>query len=335
MSVGREAIGCRRIRPERRVNTLMEDARVGLLEPPRRLPPKYFYDARGSALFDRICDTEEYYPTRTENALLARHAGEIMGHIRPRHILELGSGTSRKTRHLLRAREARECGTVYWPFDVCREVLEETGESLVEEFPWLEVNPLLGDYSAGLAHLPRPADGCLYAFLGGTLGNFEEPEALKLLSELAFRMSPADRLLLGVDRVKPTSVLQAAYDDSQGVTAAFNRNLLHVLNRELEADFEPEAFAHRSLYNEAAARIEMYLVAEAPQQVRVGRLEATLRFDAGETILTEISRKFTEASVTRLLARAGLAIERHYAPDNQYFSLLTAVPQPDVHDPVI
>lgn len=334
MVISHEQGRCQRVRPARRVKTLAEDAREGLIEPPRTLPPKYFYDARGSALFDRICDTEDYYPTRTEDALLARYAGEIMCKVQPRHILELGSGTSRKTRHLLSACEGQE-GMIYWPFDVCREVLEETGEVLMTDYPWLEINPLLGDYSAGLDHLPCPDGGCLYVFLGGTLGNFEEREAITLLRELAVRMSPLDRLLLGVDRVKSVHVLHAAYDDGEGITAAFNRNVLHVLNRELRGDFQPDAFAHRAVYNEDAARIEMYLVADTQQQVHLDELDATLRFAAGETILTEISRKFTLESVTQLLARAGMAIEGHYAPENEYFSLLIAAPQRNVHVAVI
>ena len=326
MSVSQEQGMCRQVLPARRIKTLAEDVREGLLEPPRTLPPKYFYDARGSELFDRICDTEEYYPTRTENALLARYAGDIIRRLAPRHIIELGSGTSRKTRHLLRACEELD-GAVYWPFDVCREVLEQTGESLAADYPWIDINPLLGDYSAGLEHLPCPSGSCLYVFLGGTLGNFDEPEAVSLLTELSSRMSGQDRLLLGIDRVKPGPVLRAAYDDAQGVTAAFNRNVLYVLNRELAGNFQPDAFSHQAVYNENEARIEMYLVANRPQQVYLEAIDATLRIDAGESILTEISRKFTPESAANLLARAGLGIECHYTPQNQYFSLLVASPQ--------
>lgn len=299
---------------------------MGLLEPPRMLPPKYFYDTRGSELFDQICDTEEYYPTRTEDALLARFAADIIGKVSPRHILELGSGTSRKTRHLLSACEVQE-GAVYWPFDVCREVLEQAGERLAWDFPWLEINPLWGDYSAGLDHLPCPSGGCLYVFLGGTLGNFDEPDAVAFLTELSSRMSGQDRLLLGLDRVKPDSVLCAAYDDAEGVTAAFNRNVLSVLNQELDGNFRPEFFEHQAVYNKEQMRIEMYLVADGPQEVYLEAIDTTLRFEDGENILTEISRKFTLDSATRLLAKAGLDVEQHYEPENEYFSLLVAMPK--------
>lgn len=310
--------------------SLAEDVRAGLLSPPRSLPPKYFYDETGSLLFDRICDTQEYYPTRTEEDLLARHAQAIVEKVGPKHILELGSGTARKTRHLLQA-----CGTQemvgYWPFDVCREILEQSSEALAESYPWLEVQPLLGDYSAGLEHLPLLDGPCLYLFLGGSLGNFEAPAAVGLLAELASRMSTDDRLLLGVDRVKSPAVLEAAYDDAAGVTAAFNRNVLSVLNRELEADFQIDHFDHRAIYNDEQARVEMYLVAQRPQEVRLGRLGETLRFEEGETILTEISRKFTLDSAAAMLADAGLHLDDHYTPPNQYFSLLLATPQSNGH----
>lgn len=326
----RSRIRCRPVPPARQAMSLAEDVRAGLLSRPRSLPPKYFYDETGSLLFDRICDTQEYYPTRTEDDLLARYASSIIGKVGPRHILELGSGTARKTRHLLQACCQQE--TVdYWPFDVCREVLELSSETLSECYPWLEVQPLLGDYSAGLEHLPVLDGPCLYVFLGGSLGNFEASAAVELLSELAARMSADDRLLLGVDRVKSPAVLEAAYDDAEGVTAAFNRNLLSVLNRELEADFRIEHFAHRAIYNDPQAQVEMYLVAERSQEVRLGKLEETLRFAEGETILTEISRKFTLESASDMLADAGLHLDDHYTPPNQYFSLLLAAPQSNGH----
>lgn len=326
MSVSQERGVCQVVSPSRRAKTLAEDVIEGLLEPPRALPSKYFYDARGSELFDRICDTAEYYPTRVEDALLARYAVDIIRRLRPRHILELGSGTSRKTRHLLSACGGRQ-GMTYWPFDVCQAVLEQTSDHLANEYPWVEINPLLGDYSTGLDHLPAPCGGCLYVFLGGTLGNFEESEAIVLLTELMVHMKSKDRLLLGIDRVKSGHIIQAAYDDTDGVTAEFNRNVLHVLNRELGGDFKPGSFAHRAVYNEVEARIEMYLVADTVQQVSLEALDVVLRFDVGECLLTEISRKFTLDSAARLLACAGLVIERHYTPDNQYFSLLVVAPQ--------
>ncbi|WP_455380714.1 L-histidine N(alpha)-methyltransferase [Acidihalobacter prosperus] len=326
MSVRYEQKECRSIKPARYVRTLAEDVLAGLVEPPRKLPPKYFYDERGSLLFDQICDTQEYYPTRVEDALLAEFAQEIIHKIAPDHILELGSGTSRKTRHLFRAYQDRS-GVIYWPFDVCREVLVETAEALALEFPQLEVRPLLGDYSAGLEYLPQLSGRSLYVFLGSTLGNFEEEEAVTLLRELSTRMSAQDRLLLGIDRAKPAHVLRAAYDDNMGLTEAFNRNLLSVLNRELKGDFRPSAFSHRAVYNEEMSRIEMYLVAKMQQEVNLETLNLKLEFSEGDSILTEISRKFTLESAARLLGKAGLTPEEHYTPEDQYFSLLLVAPE--------
>ncbi|MEX0607196.1 MAG: L-histidine N(alpha)-methyltransferase, partial [Halofilum sp. (in: g-proteobacteria)] len=182
--------------PARRINTLAEDVLEGFARSPKELPPKYFYDDRGSALFDRICDTPEYYPMRTEASLLEGYGADIVAAMRPEHIVELGSGTSRKTDVLLGACEQAGIAPVYWPYDVCEGVLQETGDRLLARFPWLQVNALVGDYTAGLDHLPRPAGRCLYVFLGGTLGNFEPEPARVLLSDLTHHMDAGDGLLL-------------------------------------------------------------------------------------------------------------------------------------------
>ena len=239
-----DALRCQVVPSARPVAGLAEDARRGLLHRPRSLPSKYFYDERGSRLFDAICRTPEYYPTRTEGMLLARHAAAIIAQARPEHILELGSGASRKTRHLLAACEGGRHTPTYWPFDVCEEMLLAAGAELAGRYDWLTINPLLGDYCGGLRHLPAPNGRRLFVFLGGTIGNFERAEAIALLCELYAIMAPGDRLLLGADRVKDPAVLLAAYNDAQGVTAEFNRNLLQVLNRQLGADFVVEAFRH-------------------------------------------------------------------------------------------
>lgn len=309
-----------------RVPSVAEDVAAGFAETPKRLPPKYFYDDHGSRLFDRICDTPEYYPMRTEGALLAESAASIMASVRPAHILELGSGTSRKTEHLLAAAEAEGLSPRYWPYDVCESIMASAAERLLARFPWLSIEALVGDYGAGLAHLPRPDGGCLYLFLGGSLGNFEPQEAVRVLGELAERMHPSDRLLLGVDRVKDRSVLEAAYNDAEGVTAAFNRNVLTVLNRELEADFDPDGFAHEAFFNETASRIEMHLVAQRDQQVHVGALGQDYYIPAGDRLRTEISRKFTPASLASELASAGLVMSEHYQPADGAFSLVLAAP---------
>ena len=320
-----DRLACRSVPPTRAVTTLEEDALAGLVNGrPRSLPPKYFYDARGSALFDRICDTPEYYPTRTEDALLERHAADIVGRVRPHHIVELGAGTSRKTRRLFDACAAAGCPSAYAPFDVCGEVMMEHGQALVADYDWLTVEAFVGDYHAGLDNLPAFAEASLYVFLGGTIGNFSHDEAVTFLTELAERMGPDDRLLLGADRFKDPAVLHAAYNDAEGVTAAFNLNLLQVLNRELDADFRTDGFRHHACFNPAKRRIEMYLASVRPQRVTLGRLGTAIELEEGESILTEISRKFTYAALVALLEESGLEVEAPYEAEGGAYSLILA-----------
>lgn len=314
------------IAPIRPLAGIAEDARRGLTGRPRSMPPKYFYDERGSRLFDAICDTPEYYPTRTEDALLSQCAADIVALARPEHIVEFGSGTARKTRHLLDACAGRGGSIAYWPFDVCDAMLLESGQQLVDEYRRLSVNALVGDYLGGLQGLPLLEGPSLFLFLGGTIGNFTANQATAFLRELRAVMKPDDFLLLGADRLKCADVMHAAYNDSQGLTAQFNLNLLRVLNRELEADFRVDQFQHRALFNRNAGQIEMYLVSSRAQSVRVEALADTLEFAAGETILTEISRKFTASGLEAMLAGAGLQPVRHLQPENGYFSLLLARP---------
>lgn len=302
---------------------LLADVERGLLRRPRRMPPKYFYDERGSELFDRICDTPEYYPTRTESQLLEKHAENIMRLAGPRHLLELGSGTSRKTRHLLRA-WPDDGPRTYWPLDVSEEMLLRSAGELSEEFPNIDVSVIVADYGDGLDRLPATPEATLYAFLGGTIGNFAHAEGARFLAQIGTRMKSSDHLLVGIDRVKETEVLNAAYNDAQGLTAAFNLNLLAVLNRELGADFDLDRFSHVARYDEEREQIEMYLRSRADQVVRLPALGQTLALAEGEEILTEISRKFTPQSIDRLLADAGLQRVRRYEPDNQYYSLVLA-----------
>ena len=319
-------IDCLRVKPSRPVPPLLQDACSGLLDRPRSMPPKYFYDHRGARLFDAICDTQEYYPTRTEEALLQRHAQEIIALVKPDHIIEFGSGTSRKTRHLLDACSDSDRPVTYWPFDVCEPVLRETGHALMQDYDWLNVTPLLGDYHAGLDELPVPEGPCLYLFLGGTIGNFDSADAHRFLAEICNRMQADDCLVMGADRVKAHAVLHAAYNDAEGITAEFNLNLLEVLNRGLDADFDPGRFRHRAVYNDAREQIEMYLVAREQHQVRLGALDCAMCLQEGESILTEISRKFSVESLQSMLTEAGYMLDRHYQPDNRYYSLLLARP---------
>lgn len=309
----------RELTPEDLRRQMAEDVREGLGSDPKTLPPKYFYDERGSRLFDRICDTPEYYPTRTEHALLEASASRIIAIARPDHLFELGSGTARKTRVLLDACQAAGLRPVYWPLDVSREILVETSGELGRHYPWLEVRVLVGDYTGGLAGLPAMPGRRLALFLGGTIGNFDPEEAGAFMRELAAGLDTSDFVLVGLDRVKDEAVLEAAYNDAQGLTAAFNRNMLAVLNRELDADFEPESFRHLALYNTEDARIEMYLESEREQQVSLGALGESIRLEAGERMLTEISRKFTRESIQELLEAGGFRlVERFDAPDEWY-----------------
>lgn len=317
-------ITCRTLKPARTVPDMIDDARRGLLMPPRSLPPKYFYDARGSDLFERITYTEDYYPTRYEDELLTRHAREILQITKPAQILELGSGSSRKTRRLFDACETLQLHCDYAPMDVCEAALLQAAEELIADYHWLQVNPIVGDYHAGLAHLPEFNGRRLFAFLGSTIGNFEPETARQFLNEVRQNMRAGDSLLLGADRVKDPAVLETAYNDREGLTAAFNLNVLEVLNRELDADFIIENFTHRAHYNADRQRIEMRLHADNAQHVRLGRLDTSIHIDADESILTELSHKFTGESLQTLLNDSGLSIQKHFQANDGYFSLLLA-----------
>lgn len=315
---------CTPIIPTRCIPDLIEDARNGLLTRPRHLPPKYFYDDLGSDLFEQICATEDYYPTRTEDALLTLHGGDIITRTLPEQIIELGSGSSRKTRRLFDACEASNHECNYTPIDVCEAALEQAATELQEDYQWLDVTPMTGDYHAGLGNLPHGTGTCLYVFLGSTIGNFESPQAVSFMQEVSDCMKSDDWLLLGADMVKDSEVLLAAYNDSGGVTAQFNLNVLSVLNRELHADFDPSRFVHEAVLNEDQSRIEMYLQSLCEQDVHLGMLQETIHLLQGERILTELSHKFTSEKLRNLLQGGGLEMVRQYQPDNRFFSLILA-----------
>ncbi len=301
---------------------LAEDVIQGLSQNPKELPPKYFYDERGSYLFDRICEVPEYYPTRTEDALLNQYAQDIISITKPKTIFELGSGASRKTVHLLNACERESCFSTYQPLDVCGEILVDAGQRLTRNYGWLDIEGLVGDYSAGLDFFASVDGPGLYVFLGSSIGNFAHTEAVSFLRKIRQSMSRSDFLLLGADRVKYTEVLNAAYNDSQGYTEAFNLNMLSVINRELGAEFEVDRFSHRAFFNKEQAQIEMHLQSNEEQKIAIDSLELTLEFDKGETIRTEISRKFTPESLAGLVDEAGFRVIKHYEPENGYFSLV-------------
>lgn len=315
-----------RVPAARPVPSLAEDALEGLFDEPRRLSPKYFYDGRGSRLFDQICDTPEYYPTRTEAALLERYAQSIIDQVRPNHILEFGSGTSRKTRYLLDACQSAEDSVCYWPFDICDSLLHDVARELLSAYPDLGIRAQCGDFTAGIHHLPHPpsTEPCLYLFLGGTIGNFDHHQALLFLTEVAGHMKPGDALLLGADRVKDERILHDAYNDSRGLTAAFNLNVLSVLNGELGADFDTAFFRHQAGYNEVQQQIEMHLVSRKDQSVYFEQMDRELELGRDEAILTEISRKFRPEDLRLMIEDAGLEQEAHFEPENGWFSLVLA-----------
>jgi L-histidine N-alpha-methyltransferase len=284
---------------------LRHDARLGLTTMPKRLPPKWFYDEQGSQLFDEITRLDEYYPTRRETEILEREAAHIAARTGARTLLELGSGTSTKTKLILDALAAAGTLTHIVPFDVCEPILREAGPDLAARYPGVQVDAVVGDFERHLGRLSL-GDATLVAFLGGTIGNLAPPERAKFLGELADQMESGDWLLLGTDLVKDPARLVAAYDDSAGVTAAFNRNVLHVLNRELDGDLVPERFAHVARWDPDEQWMEMYLRSDCDQHAHLGALDLDVDFAAGELLHTEISAKFTRGRIEGELAAAGL-----------------------------
>ena len=292
--------------PEDVADALATDVRLGLSATPKTLPPKWFYDDRGSELFDAITRLAEYYPTRAERSILVAHAADIAAATGADTLVELGSGTSEKTRLLLDA--LAEAGTLhrFAPFDVSEATLRDAARAVADEYD-VDVHAVVGDFERHLDELPDGGTR-LVAFLGGTIGNLAPPARAAFLAELASGLRDGDTLLLGTDLVKDVGRLEAAYDDTAGVTADFNRNVLRVINRSLDADFEPEAFEHVARWEAEPAWIEMRLRARDAQTVRVRAIDLTVQFDAGEELRTEISAKFTRPRVEAELAAAGLTL---------------------------
>lgn len=302
-------------------DTLAADVRAGLASDPRELSPKYLYDARGSELFDRITTLAEYYPTRCERAILNRHAPELVDGME--ELVELGSGMASKTRALLYALAASGTLRRFVPFDVDESVVRLCAEELQELYPGLAVHGVVGDFEHDLRHIPA-GERRLFALLGGTVGNLHPDQRAGLLGDLAGLMGPSDRLLLGCDLIKDRALLEAAYDDAEGVTAAFNLNLLTVLNNALDADFEPSAYEHVAVFDEINSWIEMRLRARRAQHVRIAGAGIELDLAAGEEIRTEISTKFTPERIRDELEHAGLAFEALYTDDEGLFSVTAA-----------
>ncbi|MDX1643838.1 MAG: L-histidine N(alpha)-methyltransferase [Thermoanaerobaculia bacterium] len=283
---------------------ILDELGTALREDPPRIPSRHFYDERGSRLFDQITRLEEYYPTRSEAALLAEHADRIVARASPRCLVELGSGSAAKTRRLLDAMAHSGSLERYVPFDISEEPLRRSAVALAADYPQLRIDGLVGDFSAHLDDIPA-ADDRLVIFLGGTIGNFEPEARESFLTALAAVMEPGEHFLLGVDRIKDRRRLEAAYNDRAGVTAAFNRNILAVVNDLTGGDFDPAAFRHRAIYDTDAHRIEMWLDSRLAQSVRLPALDLALDLEPGDSILTEISTKYDLERVDAMLARNG------------------------------
>jgi L-histidine Nalpha-methyltransferase len=301
--------------------SLADDVLDGLTRPFKELPPKHFYDARGAELFDRICELPEYYPTRAERAILKETAEELATLTNAVEIVELGSGTAAKTRVLLDALHATGTLARYVPVDVTETVVRDCAEELTGEYPGLRVHGVIGDFERHLAHVPAAVGPRIVAFLGGTIGNFPPGSRRRVLREIAGLLGPGDHLLMGTDLVKDPEVLEAAYDDAAGVTAEFNRNVLRVLNRELDADFDPEDFDHVALFDREHEWIEMRLRARREHTTLVRALDLPVRFRAGEELRTEISAKFTPERLESDLAAAGLELVRWLTDPDELFAL--------------
>ncbi len=303
--------------------TLEDDVRRGLSSIPKSIPPLWFYDENGSRLFEEITRLAEYYPTRAERRLLHAHAQDIARLARADTLVELGAGACDKTRLLLDAMKAAGALHSYVPFDVSDEFLRQAAAGLLEDYEGLRVHAVVGDFHQHLGRIPTEGRR-LVAFLGGTIGNLVPAERHRFLTELRETMHAEDHLLIGVDLVKDPATIVAAYDDSAGVTAAFNRNVLEVINNELDADFVPESFAHVARWNDEQRWIEMRLRAEGAQRVEVRALGLEVTFAPGEELLTEISAKFTPEALVTELRRAGFALDATWGLIEGEFALALA-----------
>jgi dimethylhistidine N-methyltransferase len=305
---------------------IAEAVRAGLTATPKSLPPVLFYDSVGSQLFEQICRCPEYYLTRTEKRILSEHAGAIAAAFPQRvTLVELGCGSAEKTEVLLRAMQRRGQTVRFLACDVSEPALTRTVARLRANHPTLDVTGVLGDFDYAIEQAPRLQDGaCVWAFLGSSIGNFDPAAANAFLQRV--RRAANGHLLLGADMVKDEQVLHAAYDDAAGVTAAFNRNVLHRINRELDADFAPQTFAHRARYCTREQRIEMHLVSSAEQTVHVERLGLVLTFARGESIHTENSYKYTPADLRQMATASGFASQQNFTDRAGWFTVALWAP---------
>ncbi|HVY97349.1 MAG TPA: L-histidine N(alpha)-methyltransferase [Solirubrobacterales bacterium] len=307
--------------------TMVRDVRLGLCAYPKELAPKYFYDERGSRLFEQITELDEYYPTRAEREILSDRSAEILAAAgRPGTLVELGSGSAAKTRHLLDA--MRDAGVLdtYVPVDISEEITQRTAARLVDEYPGLAVHGLVCDFERDLERIPDHDGPRLLAFLGGTIGNLYPRPRQEFLERIAALLGPGDHLLLGTDLIKDTARLEAAYNDASGVTAEFNKNVLAVLNNELGADFDRDAFEHVARYDAEAERMDIRLRSLADQEVRLEELDLEIAFAAGEEMRTEISTKFTRERLESVYAGAGLELSGWFTDAAGDYALSLARP---------
>ncbi len=311
--------------PEEVRTQMRADALLGLQGVEKSIPPVWFYDERGSRLFEEITQLPEYYPTRAERALLEANAPAIAGLAKADTLVELGAGACDKTRVLLSALQEAGTLTRYVPFDVSDEFLRSAADTLSAEFSTLDIHVVIGDFHHHLGEIPT--DGRrMVAFLGGTIGNLDPAQRARFLFDLNCTMSSDDSLLLGTDLVKDRARLVAAYDDAAGVTAAFNRNVLHVLNQQLGGNFDPERFHHVAVWNEDEQWIEMRLRADGACEVSLADAGISVRFEEGEDLLTEISAKFTPERVETELDQAGFVVEEMWGAEDGEFLLTLAHP---------
>ena len=303
--------------------------RAGLSASPKSLPCHLFYDRRGSELFEAICRLPEYYPTRTEISILNESAPEILEMSgRDLSLVELGGGSGRKTRIFIDHLLAKQPRLLYVPIDVSGEFLKRSAAALCRKYPTLWVTAIAAEYRSGLDEMPEKAGPRLILFLGSNIGNFEAPEAARFLLDIRHRMRADDRLLLGMDLVKDRRVLEAAYNDPAGITAEFNKNILHRINRELGAAFVPSQFDHSAPWVEPRSRIEMHLVSRIPQKVSIPALSQEFSFAESETIHTENSHKYTADSFARLAEQAGLRIIGRWTDPRDWFAVTLMSPAP-------
>ena len=301
---------------------MVRDVRQGLTRSPKQLSSKYFYDERGSELFEEITQLPEYYLTRAERLLLEHRISEIVTTVRSCSLVELGAGSATKTRIILDEMRAQGCAECYVPVDVSKDFLEAAALQLRADYPDVQITPVVSDITEPFT-LPQVASPTLVAFLGSTIGNFPREQAVRLLSHIAGEMGPTDRFLLGADLIKDPEIINRAYNDSRGVTAAFNLNVLQRLNRELNADFPVSDYEHRAFYSNEYHRVEMHLIARRAHKVVIPEI-GEISFEKGESIRTELSYKYDRPMLEDILSASGLLIEKWMPADDGSFALALA-----------